>query len=425
MSRRALRFIHASDFHLEQPLFGVDSVPSHLRSVFVDAPYQAAEQVFEAAVAEQVDFVVLSGDITHPHRAGPRALEFLIEQFQRLQQRGIHVYWIAGGVDRPSAWPRNMTMPRTVHVFSEENAGAVTHRNREQPIARITGLPSKGKVKVRGGELIGDGTVFHIVGAYGRCNPKSLQRPDVDYWALGGRHQKKTLFTSPGVGHYCGSPQGRQPSEDGAFGCTLVDIDENATVHRQSVQTDIVRWHTEHLPLPDHADQRQLLQIMSDRTRELTAGSGSRQLLITWLLSDGDQLSDTASDQLMGRLRAGRVREEMLQSLRDEFGRAWTIGIEIEPPTVLPSSWYEEDTVLGDLLRRVQEFQKDEDRMIEMDLWGKGSSLSAQMEQAIEVSTLEQREYLLRQVAAFGVDILRGDRVLSDDFVVDAKAGEL
>ena len=42
MSNWPFRFVHASDFHLEQPLCGVTDVPDHLRELFLEAPYAAA-----------------------------------------------------------------------------------------------------------------------------------------------------------------------------------------------------------------------------------------------------------------------------------------------------------------------------------------------------------------------------------------------
>ena len=42
------------------------------------------------------------------------------------------------------------------------------------------------------------------------------------YWALGGRAERTTLFNSPGIAHYPGTPQGRSPAEAGAHGCTVV-----------------------------------------------------------------------------------------------------------------------------------------------------------------------------------------------------------
>ena len=55
MAQPTLRLVHASDFHLELPLYGLAEVPDHLRDLLIEAPYQAAEQVFETALAEDVD----------------------------------------------------------------------------------------------------------------------------------------------------------------------------------------------------------------------------------------------------------------------------------------------------------------------------------------------------------------------------------
>ena len=84
MSTRPFRFVHASDFHLEQPLMGVAEVPDHLRELFLDAPFAAAKKVFDAALTEDADFVVLSGDILNTSDTGPSAPLFLVEQFARV-----------------------------------------------------------------------------------------------------------------------------------------------------------------------------------------------------------------------------------------------------------------------------------------------------------------------------------------------------
>ena len=89
MSTRPFRFVHASDLHLEQPLMGVADVPDHLRELFLDAPYAAAQKLFDAVLVEDADFVLLAGDVLHPQNTGPRGPLFLVEQFTRLAERGI------------------------------------------------------------------------------------------------------------------------------------------------------------------------------------------------------------------------------------------------------------------------------------------------------------------------------------------------
>src|SRR5882757_2535312 len=118
MSGELVRFIHASDFHLEQPLYGMSAVPDHLRDLMIDAPYLAATRVFDSAILEHVDFLVLSGDLADLGAAGPRAIAFLLEQFERLREKDIAIYWAGGKCDEPEMWPSSIPLPENVHLFA-------------------------------------------------------------------------------------------------------------------------------------------------------------------------------------------------------------------------------------------------------------------------------------------------------------------
>ena len=91
MSGHSLRFLHTSDVHLEQPLYGVAEIPDHLRDTFLDAPFQAVQQIVDLAIEHEVDFVLLAGDVVQFHQSGPRAAMFLADQFRRLDIKGISV----------------------------------------------------------------------------------------------------------------------------------------------------------------------------------------------------------------------------------------------------------------------------------------------------------------------------------------------
>ena len=137
MSHRPFRFVHASDFHLETPLEGVAEVPDHLREPLVDAAYTAAGRVFDAVLAEEAEFLVLSGDILHPPHTGPRGPLFLSEQFARLAQRQIPVYWATGGIDPPEIWPGVIPLPEQVHLSTRGRVTEFVHRRDGIPLARV------------------------------------------------------------------------------------------------------------------------------------------------------------------------------------------------------------------------------------------------------------------------------------------------
>src|SRR4029078_6098393 len=112
-----IRLVHASDLHLERPLYGLAEIPDHLRELLIEAPYHAAEQVFETALAEDADAVLLAGDILNVDRAGPPAIVLLLDQFARLAERKIPIYCAVVRGERPDSWPRSVALPSNVHVF--------------------------------------------------------------------------------------------------------------------------------------------------------------------------------------------------------------------------------------------------------------------------------------------------------------------
>ena len=58
-ARNAFSFVHASDLHLELPPHGLGEIPEHLRDSLLECPYRAAERVFDLALSERADFLVL------------------------------------------------------------------------------------------------------------------------------------------------------------------------------------------------------------------------------------------------------------------------------------------------------------------------------------------------------------------------------
>src|SRR6476661_10190276 len=99
MSGQHFRFLHAGGLALDQPLAGLSEVPEPLIEPFIDAPLSAAQKVFDAAIEERVDFVALTGDLVDLARPSPRAIAFLLDNFERLDAHGIAVYWACGRLD--------------------------------------------------------------------------------------------------------------------------------------------------------------------------------------------------------------------------------------------------------------------------------------------------------------------------------------
>ena len=269
MSTRPIRFVHAGDFHLEQPLMGVAEVPDHLGDLFLDAPYTAVGKLFEAVLAEDADFVVLSGDLLNPMYTGPRGPLFLVEQFARLAERGINVYWAGGTVDPPEAWPAALTLPQNVHVFPHGRVEDVTILCNDEPLARCRHKPRPAAVHPAGRVRSRSSGLYSIAVAHGDADLAALQARAVHYWALGGRHNRSTPLSGPQVVHYCGSPQGRRPGETGVHGCTLVQVDGQRQTRTTLIPTDVVRWLGERIAVNETTSREDLGARMRDRMHAL------------------------------------------------------------------------------------------------------------------------------------------------------------
>lgn len=405
MSQAPLRFVHAADLHLERPLSGVAQIPSHLREAFLEAPYLAAEQIFETALAEGVDALLLAGDVVHLDRAGPRAIVFLIEQFKRLADHGIAVYWAGGQVDPADAWPPSVPLPSFVHRFPAGRVGNVEHQRDGKCVMRVQGVSrSPGQAPDDSGFFRDAKGLFTVGVAHGTAASAGQEGDRVHYMALGGQHRRQTVDQSPGIAHYAGTPQGRQPSEVGQHGCTVVTVDEAGHVKTTFVATDVLRWITETIELTAGADEAALLSQMDARIGALKGKHPDRDLLITWKV--------TGRGALLNDLRPGGLSGEMLDALRQKHGQgspaAWSVDVVCEEPLCAPAEWYDEETIRGDVLRQLRELETGAGVDMALEEFLPESLRGGTYDELAKVSTAE-RGPLLSAASKLAMDLLSVD----------------
>ncbi|MGA2256382.1 MAG: hypothetical protein ABSG53_17165 [Thermoguttaceae bacterium] len=404
MSNRSFRFLHASDFRLDAVSRGLTEVPDHLRDTLLDAPYASARRVFDTALAERVAFVILAGNILQPDLTGPRGTAFLSEQFQRLAEAGISVYWAGGEIDPPEAWPVAFPLPDNVHVFVKDHVTDFLHQLDGSPLARILGT-SQGSRALHPTEFSPDAVgLFSIGVACGEAETMALQSQGIHYWALGGRSEQTTLFNSPRIAHYPGTPQGRSPAEFGTHGCTVVNVDDQSRARMTFIPANAMEWLNEML-LIDPSTRRESLEAMcTQRIHSLIQGSKT-DLLVTWTIG--------GSGPLVAELRRGKLRGELLEWLRIEHGLSspivWTVGIELETQNVLPASLYEQETILGDFLRGLREFETDPQQPLNLESLLADGQAAGLFSQAVAIADGATRKRVLHEAAMLGMELLGGD----------------
>lgn len=406
MARPTLRLLHASDLHLELPLWGLAEIPDHLRDLMIEAPYQAAEQVFETALAEDVDALLLAGDVLNVDRAGPPAIMLLLEQFARLADRGIPVYWAGGAVDLPDNWPRSVPLPDNVHVFPVGRVETLDVVRGDETVARVQGTSCRegGIVEARGFHRDAHG-LFTVGVAYGTDDSPGHEGDRVHYMALGGRHRHETVDHEPGIAYYCGTPQGRGPSETGPHGTTLITVDESGRAKTRFVSTDCVRWIRESLEVTATTRSEQFFDRMVDRLEKLQAKEPGLDHLVCWEIR--------GTGPLVNRLRPGGLADELLVDLRRRFGEsakgrsvAWSASLECRAPLSVPPEWYDQETVLGDLLRQVREYELHDELPLDLRQFVPDDMRGDPLAAMAQVDGRDERGELLCRAAKLGVDLL-------------------
>jgi DNA repair exonuclease SbcCD nuclease subunit len=412
MSHRPFRFVHASDFHLETPLEGVAEVPDHLREPLIDAAYTAAGRVFDAVLAEEAEFLVLSGDILHPPHTGPRGPLFLSEQFARLAQRQIPIYWATGGVDPPEVWPGVIPLGEQVHLSARGRVTEFVHRRDGVPLARVLLAGRDGNRALRAGDFelsTIDAGLYCLAAAHGTVETAALALSGIDYWALGGRHDRSTLCSSPPMVHYAGSPQGRRPEEAGPHGCTLVQVDENGQSRTHLAPTDAIRWLSQRVVIDEATGRDGLESLLRQRLHTLLEDTPKLDLMVSWTVA--------GSGPLVAQLRRGKLAGELLAALRSEHGfaspAAWSVSLEVEPLAGLPSEWFEQETIRGDLLRAIRQLEMNHAEPLELEGYLAEAHLAGALAAAAAMPERAVRQAVLREAAWLGVDLLSGEEVTS------------
>jgi len=231
------KFLHVADVHLDSPLLGL----ARYEGVPVDevrlATRTALTSLVELAVAEDVAFVVIAGDIYDgdwPHFGTGL---FFCAAMGRLDKAGIEVYLLYGNHDAQSVLTKKLPLPPNVHVFPTNKAKTFVHQGTG---AALQGRSYKDRdtrenlavhypAAVEGAFNIG---ILHTAlggrpphASYAPCSVPELCAKGYQYWALGHVHDFEVVSKSPYI-VFPGNLQGRSIRECGPKGAVIVTVQD-------------------------------------------------------------------------------------------------------------------------------------------------------------------------------------------------------
>lgn len=397
-----IKLVQASDLHLESPLRGLPEAPEHLRELLRDAPYHAAEQVFDTALAEEADALLLAGDVIDVDLAGPRGVVFLLEQFKRLEARGIAVFWAGGVADPPDRWPPGTPLPENVHYFPIGRVEQHELVRDGKMIARVQGTSCRDGEPVDARGFHADVHGNYTIGiAYGTSDAPGKEGDRVNYMALGGRHRRATVDVTPGIAHYAGTPQGRTSEELGPAGCTVITVDDRGKTKTRFVSTDVVRWAEETVEFTAGTTVDQLRKRMQERLDKLRQKTRDVDQLVAWNLQ--------GAGPLLVQLTPGGLLDKLLIDLQKHDGRqqpaCWSYAVRCGTVFEPPAEWLDQETILGDLLRQLGVFTRNDAFVLDLkDMLPK--RLPDPSLESIATITPAEKEELFDRAEKLGISLL-------------------
>lgn len=262
-----MKFIHTADLHLDSPLRGLSAYHDAPAERLRTATRDAFQNLVTQAIDEQVDFMVVAGDIYDGDWKDFNTGLFFVRQMGRLRHAGIPVYLLYGNHDADSEMTRGLELPDNVHVFSSRKAETfrIEHKKvalhgRSFKVAATTEnlLPSYPE-SVAGWLNIGvlhtalEGNAEHA--KYAPCSVAELQAKGYQYWALGHVHEHWMLRGDVTIA-YSGNLQGRHIRELGARGALLVTAEDGEITEVDRLEVDVLRWHALDVDISTVGDRR-------------------------------------------------------------------------------------------------------------------------------------------------------------------------
>lgn len=283
------KFLHAADLHLDSPLRGLQRYEGAPVDEIRGAPRRALENLVELAVAEQVAFVVIAGDVYDGDWPDYNTGLFFVKQMQKLRNAEIRVFLIKGNHDAENRMTSSLMLPKGVHQFAADQAKTVTlpelnialHGQSFATQAVTENLALDYPAAKPGMLNLG---ILHTCATsseherYAPCSIEDLRLKGYDYWALGHVHQRQTLWEAdPWIG-FPGNPQGRHIRETGPKGCLLVTVDEQQRFTPEFRELDVLRWELATIDVTDMESEIEVYDAISDKLRFLLSQTGGRLL---------------------------------------------------------------------------------------------------------------------------------------------------
>lgn len=356
----SFRFVHTADLHLDSPLRSLAMRNGDLAELIGDATRQALTAIVDLCIDEQVDALIIAGDLYDGDQTSMKTARFLAGQLQRLHEAEIATYIIRGNHDALSRITQELILPPSVTVFGGrahavdiahgDLALAIHGMSFAKPHAQESLLE---KYRRPAPDTVNIG-IMHtsLAGAsghdqYAPCKASDLHGWGFDYWALGhvhvrAQHAGDRMVIMPGM------PQGRDINEAGEKTVTLVTVNDDRSFTVEERATSVAQFERIAIDLSPATTWREAAELIEQSIGIVRDRTRSPHLV--------GRLKLTGETPLAWQLRRDRdlLLAETAQRT-ERIGKTWIEKIEIATtaPINTPSGSTTADPVLelGELMR--------------------------------------------------------------------------
>ncbi|MBU5484867.1 DNA repair exonuclease [Clostridium sp. MSJ-11] len=247
---RSFKFIHAADMHLGN----IMNISEEANNSFNNNIFESFKYLCNYAKNNNVDFILISGDLFHSKGRDIRVDKFFYDQCKNISP--IKIYVICGNHDPMKNRNEIFEIPSNL-IFFKSNAPQVEEVYKDgNIICRIIGQSYQNsfeKKKIHQGyeEFLEKDETFKIgflhtqLGDdnYIPCTIGELKEiKSIDYWALGHIHRAQVLnIEKPFIG-YPGVPQGCDFGERGSGGFYLTEVREEKISNVKFIHCSSIIW---------------------------------------------------------------------------------------------------------------------------------------------------------------------------------------
>ncbi len=339
---KKIKFIHTSDLHLDTPFRSLSSFNKELAGRLKDATVKSFEKIVDLAITEQVDFLLVSGDIFDGESSSLAAQLKFIKGLQGLSDKGINTYFICGNHDPLDSWMEQLALPEKVFRFGSSKVENVVFSKNGQPLAGIYGISYRtsrenrdmaGKYKIKAPPLPFSIALLH--GTVGNPGPHANYAPfrleDIadkgfDYWALGHIHKRQIIRKKDPAVVYPGNPQGRDFGETGNRGCFLVEIAENSKPAIQFKSTQQIRFEQVEVDLSGTETINVLAGLLEKAKTNIPDYDENASYILRFVLKGRTSLHNILNNP--GEMEA--LRDDLNEGQLNEEYFTWIDNISVE-----------------------------------------------------------------------------------------------